>query len=1131
MKKLIRTWFLVLFAMVVLASICVMNAAAADEGKWITAWGTGSTNVGLKGYDSIAPYVGQVTARTVITPTASGSKIRIRLSNHFGTEPITIETCTVAKSMGGSKIDTATTRLVTFNGGEMTATIPAGGEILSDACSFKVTAQQDIAMSIFVKEFYEIRTMGLSGGETYINLGENDGTRLSAFGFLSDIDESILKAFESAGFGLDRSLSYSIIHVVPVFTSVDVYSDNPDAYSVVVVGDSTVSNNFPLYLSEEINKQNIDTIGVVGKGIIGNSLGVDGLGFGSLLFGESMMKRFARDVLSQSGVKYVIVKIGTNDIVHPVCRDIQEEYPGIKQPTAQEIIENFRSIFRTCHENNLRVIAVGITQFKGYQRDFLNTGARYVRTDEQFRRDWQIALDVNEWLANTTEHDGYVDYYDITKNPDDPLAMLPAYTLDGAHPTELMQQVWAENFPLSMIGVGSGVGYVRLNASRASLKIGESKKLNATVYPESATNKNVSWSTSDATVATVDQNGLVRSVGAGTCEIIVKTAEGAKTAACQVTVTIPVTGVTMNQKSVSIYTTKSTKLSATVLPANASNKKLNWTSGDTKVATVSASGVVKGVGSGSTTIRCTTEDGGFSSVCIVNVYKKVEVESLALNESDKDIYVGNTFQLKTSIYPTEATFKEVTWKSSNSKVATVDETGLVKAVGAGSAVISCTSDDNPFVIAKCRVTSMIQVTGVALSEENVTLYETATKMLIPTIEPKNATNRDVIWSSSDTSVASVDANGVVTAQHQGTAVITCTTKDSNLKAKCTITVLKTIRSKSVALDQKTLTIKDGRSATLVATIKPSNVSINTVEWTTSNPKVAKVSDAGLVQAVAPGTCVITVTTKDTGKTATCTVTVLRQKVTGIKLNKTAVSLYVGKRATLVATVLPSTATNKNVTWSTSNRKIVKVSSKGVIRGLAAGKATITCTTADGKKVATCTVKVKAPKLKSITLTESTIEIGIKEKYTIVAIPNPATASAAASNLKFSSNNKSVAKVTAAGVVVGLKEGTAIISVMPNDGGGGKGTLLIVKVKQVPVIGVKISKTVASLKKGNTLTLTANVLPTDATDQKILWTSTNTNIATVTSKGVVKAVGPGDCYIRAIARDGGAVATCHVYVRN
>ncbi len=537
-KKQLLTIFLLLLLMAFLA----VSASAVDDGKWITAWGTGSTNITLPGYNNITAFVGQVTTRTVITPTASGDKLRVRLSNYFGEEPLTVDTVTVAKSMGGSRIDTASVRYVTFNGSPA-VTIPAGGEIYSDEVAFPVTAMEDIALSVFLKNLGRIKTMGLSGGETYLSIGDEDKTRDFSMGIANELDDTYLRIFESVGIGLDRSLSYSIIHVVPLFSSIDVYNSSPDSYSVVVVGDSTVSNDFPQYLAEQINQAGTTDVGVVGKGIIGNSLGRDGLGFGSFLFGESMLKRFERDVLSQSGVKYVIVKIGTNDIVHPVCQDVQEENPGIKQPTAQEIIENFRTVFRTCHANNLKVIAVGITQWKGYTRDFLNTGARYVRTDAELAADWEIAQEVNRWLAVTTEHDGYVDYYDITKNPEDPSAMLPEYTLDGAHPTDLCQRVWAREFPLGLIGIGENVGGLRIEDNVIHLSPGETKQLTVTSFPANNPSGVLTWHSSNSSVASVDQNGVVTALDTGRCNSFCTITVGVQSttnlAHCLVYVTVP----------------------------------------------------------------------------------------------------------------------------------------------------------------------------------------------------------------------------------------------------------------------------------------------------------------------------------------------------------------------------------------------------------------------------------------------------------------------------------------------------------------------------------------------------------------------------------------------------------------
>ncbi|MBQ4208485.1 MAG: Ig-like domain-containing protein [Clostridia bacterium] len=1124
-----RVVFTLVFVVAALAVCAFSSAAAEQNGKWITAWGTGSTNITLSGYDNITAFVGQITARTVITPTASGDRLRVRLSNHFGDEPLTLDTVTVAKSLGGSRIDPQTVRYVTFDGSP-SVTIPVGAEIYSDEIVFPVKAMQDIALSVWLKNFGNIKTMGLSGGETYLSVGEDDKTRDAAMGIANAIDDTFLRIFESVGIGLDRSLSYSIIHVVPLFSSVDVYNSSPDSYSVVVIGDSTVSNDFPKYLAEQINQTDTTDVGVVGKGIIGNSLGRDGLGFGSFLFGESMMKRFERDVLSQSGVKYVIVKIGVNDIVHPVCQDVMEENPGIRQPTAQEIIENFRTVFRTCHANNLKVIAVGITQWKGYTRDFLNTGPRYVRTEEELEADFEIAHEVNRWLSITTEHDGYVDYYDITKNPEDPEAMLPEYTLDGAHPTDLCQRVWAREFPLGLIGIGGRVGGVRLNTAEMNLQIGKTQKLTATVIPEYARNKNVSWATSNSSVATVDQNGNVRGVGPGTCEIVVETEEGARRAHCIVHVTVPVTGVTLTPQTASVYTTKTLKLSATVSPANATNKQLVWTSDKPTVASVSSAGVVTGVGSGSAIITVKTVDGGYHASCVISVFKKVEVTGISISATSRSLYVGNTFQLKANVEPTTATFPQITWKSDNPAVATVDQFGLVRAVGVGTTYISAASDDNPFIVKKCKITSGIQATGVTLNATSVELYETATKMLVPTITPANATNKKVIWSSSDPSVASVNVDGVVTAVSQGTAVITCTTQDSSRTAKCTVKVLKTIKSKSVSLDSKRLTLNDGTSATLTASIKPDNVSITSLNWRSTNKKVATVNENGVIKAVGPGTCKIVATTKDTGKKAVCKVTVVETPVKRVKLSRSTLTLAMNKTYTLKATTVPSYATNQKMTWTTSNKKIVRVSKTGKIRAVAPGTATVTVISQDGGHKATCTVTVKRPKIQSLATEQTTMEMGLGTKQAIVLIPTPAGAST--TKVKYVSSNKSVAKVSSSGVVSAVGEGTAIITITPNDGGGGRGTMVVVKVERKDVVGIKLDRNLMTMNVGNTTKLKATILPEDATNQSVTWTSSNTNVCTVDKNGNVKAVGTGTCRLTCTSNDpyNSARASCWVTVR-
>ena len=169
---------------------------------------------------------------------------------------------------------------------------------------------------------------------------------------------------------------------------------------------------------------------------------------------------------------------------------------------------------------------------------------------------------------------------------------------------------------------------------------------------------------------------------------------------------------------------------------------------------------------------------------------------------------------------------------------------------------------------------------------------------------------------------------------------------------------------AVSISPTELTLTEEEISTLTYTISPSNASVKEVSWESSSPSVATVSQDGKVEAIAEGTALITVTTKDGEKKASCNVTVTAKKisVTGVSLDKMTLSLTEGETATLTATVSPSNATDKSVTWSSSNTSVATVSSSGVVTAKAAGSATITVTTTDGGKTATCAVTVNAAKV-------------------------------------------------------------------------------------------------------------------------------------------------------------------------
>ena len=346
----------------------------------------------------------------------------------------------------------------------------------------------------------------------------------------------------------------------------------------------------------------------------------------------------------------------------------------------------------------------------------------------------------------------------------------------------------------------------------------------------------------------------------------------------------------------------------------------------------------------------------------------IEVTRVSLGKTSVELTEGDETTLIATVNPDNATNKNVTWRSSDSSVASVSD-GKVTALKAGTATITVTTEDGGKT-ATCEVKvnpknvepEVIAVTGVSLDKTSVELTEGDETTLTATVNPDNATNKNVTWKSSDSSVATV-SDGKVTALKAGTATITVTTEDGGKTATCEVKVNpknvepEVIAVTSVSLDKTSVELTEGDETTLIATVNPDNATNKNVTWKSSDSSVASVSD-GRVTALKTGTAMITVTTVDGGKTATCEVKVVAKTVavTSVSLDKTSVELTEGDETTLIATVNPDNATNKNVTWKSSDSSVASVSD-GRVTALKTGTAMITVTTVDGGKTATCQVKV------------------------------------------------------------------------------------------------------------------------------------------------------------------------------
>ena len=255
----------------------------------------------------------------------------------------------------------------------------------------------------------------------------------------------------------------------------------------------------------------------------------------------------------------------------------------------------------------------------------------------------------------------------------------------------------------------------------------------------------------------------------------------------------------------------------------------------------------------------------------------------------------------------------------------------------------------------------VSVSSLSLNKASLDINVGSIDKLEATVLPSNASDKSVIWRTTDKGVATVDKNGKVTGMKAGTATITVTTRDGNIVKRCKVTVKNpVVLVTGISLNKTSLSIDKKTSTTLVASVLPSNATNKGVIWRTTDKSIATVDQNGKVTGVSAGMATITVTTNDGNMVGRCKVTVKNPtvSVTGISLNKTSVSIAKNTSTTLIATVSPSNATDKGVIWRTTDKNIVTVDQKGKITAVKSGTATITVTTNDGNIVGRCKVTVK-----------------------------------------------------------------------------------------------------------------------------------------------------------------------------
>ncbi|MCR5485005.1 MAG: Ig-like domain-containing protein [Clostridiales bacterium] len=419
---------------------------------------------------------------------------------------------------------------------------------------------------------------------------------------------------------------------------------------------------------------------------------------------------------------------------------------------------------------------------------------------------------------------------------------------------------------------------------------------------------------------------------------------------------------------------------------------------------------------------------------------------------------------------------------------------------------------------------IVHVEGISLDYETLYIYAGGTTTVTATVYPENAANKTVIWSSDNTDIASVSTSGEITGVSEGSAVITATTLDGDLKAECTVFVRSPfVRVSKVTVSPEALTLKKGETKYLTANVFPPNATDKTVKWSSSDNSVAAVSDKGAVTGVNDGTAIISALSSDGKHSGSCAVTVSRPYVgvTDVKLSRTELTLNEGDEVSLTAIVSPPDATNKAVKWSSSDSYVATVSSGGSVKGLHAGTAVITASSSDGKKSDHCAVTVKAsdPVIDaySVLVSPSSLSLKINETATLTAEVIPFNASD--KTVTWYSGDPSVVTVTDKGTVRACAAGTALVFARLSSGKEAS-CAVTVTADTSPEIPKHISVCLSETSLIYRSSSTASVSESIPKGFGVRYYSSDENVVSVNAEsGKIFAAGKGTAEITAVVVDG------------
>ncbi len=678
-----------------------------------------------------------------------------------------------------------------------------------------------------------------------------------------------------------------------------------------------------------------------------------------------------------------------------------------------------------------------------------------------------------------------------------------------------------------------------------SVTMYEGEQMQAPLVIKEGLEGEVSYTSTNRKVAYVDENGMLIAVSKGqvTISAAMKAEKRTYVAKLKVNVLRPVTGMKLNERGLNLLTAEdgpafnhvknliandlyetlpeeeleaihrvlllkkgaSLALKVTMEPSGASDRSFTVFAAQTDILRVSKT-TIKGLAPGAAMLQLTSTSNPSVSI-LLPVLVVEPVTKVRVSAEKTTLTLGEQAQTILTFTPEDATLQAVSYSSDNEKIATVDEKGLVTAHAKGQTAIRVMTMDGT------KRVSYINIQVVQLPEA-VTIEETAplilnvgdTHGLKAVIAPDSASDKKVFWTSSDESVAQVNASGQVTATGQGQCEILCVSQ-AREQVRTTLPVIVVQLARSLSFVSEKATLLAGQRALLRYVLEPLDVTNGEVAFTSSNEAVASVNENGIVTALSDGTASITVAAQDgSGKKDSLELTVARKPEKVTIHQQGPLTLATGRKTQVTAEVWPQDSENRKIAWASTDETVATVSVEGIISGKTAGECDIVAVSQSAPEVMDVIHLVVRQRLKSVRFASGKESVRAGESISTQVILEPADVPP--TELIYSSRDEGIAQVDQNGVVTGVAPGRTIIRAQAQDGSGRYGQMTVTVLEAPKSLTLDTDSLTLSVGQSHQIGVTGV--------SQTLWESTSGQIATVDENGVVTAVSTGRCVVTCTA---------------